>query len=65
MWASKTTILENITSFKKFYTFLNEIGKITEEDLNEMKNTIKEEKNDWINNLNKCLNGESLYDDWL
>ena len=49
-WASKYTIQENIASFKKFYSFLNEIGKISKDDLVEMKEIIKEEKEDWIEN---------------
>ena len=47
-WASKYTIQENIASFKKFYTFLNEIGKISKTELDEMKAIIKDEKLDWI-----------------
>lgn len=47
-WASKYTILENIATFKKFYTFLNEIGKVPDADLLEMRELIKEEKDYWI-----------------
>ena len=47
-WASKSSIQENIASFKKFYTFLNEIGKVSTQELNEMKELIKIEKADWI-----------------
>jgi len=47
-WASKYTIQENIASFKKFYTFLNEIDKISKTELDEMKAIIKDEKLDWI-----------------
>ncbi len=47
-WASKYTIQENIVSFNKFYTFLNEIGKIEDNDLKEMTELIKGEKDYWI-----------------
>ncbi len=51
MWASKAAINENIASFKKFYTFLYEIELITKEELKEMKEFIKEEKEEWIEAL--------------
>ncbi|MCD6380059.1 recombinase [bacterium] len=47
-WASKYTIQENIASFKKFYSFLNEIGKVSKIELAEMNELIKDEKPDWI-----------------
>ena len=48
MWSTKTTILSNITSIKKFYRYLLEIGEIEKEDFNRLKNIIKEEKDIWI-----------------
>ncbi len=62
MWASKNSILENIASFKKFYTFLNEINKISTSDLNEMKKMIKEEKNEWIKEFENYWN--DIEEDW-
>ncbi len=56
-WSSKNSIKQNIVSFKKFYTFLYEIGKIPKEDLEELKDTIKEEKEYWIEAV------ESYWDD--
>lgn len=50
-WASKNAIKEYIASFKKFYTFLNEIGKVSNDDLAEMKDLIKDEKEDWIDEV--------------
>ncbi|MEA1973176.1 MAG: recombinase, partial [Candidatus Cloacimonadota bacterium] len=47
-WASKYTIQENIASFKKFYSFLNKNGKVSNNKLAEMKELIKDEKSDWI-----------------
>lgn len=47
-WASKYTIQENIAGFKKFYTFLCEKGTISKSDFEYMLEIIKEEKADWI-----------------
>ena len=58
MWASKVSINENIASFKKFYTYLNEIGALSSEDLEIMKLIIKEEKEYWLEALET---GESPY----
>jgi len=55
-WASKYTIQENIASFKKFYAFLNEIGKTSNTDLMRMKDLIKEEKIDWIEEVENYWN---------
>ncbi|MBC8384592.1 MAG: recombinase [Candidatus Cloacimonetes bacterium] len=61
-WASKYTIQENIASFKKFYTFLNEIGKIDDDDLEEMKEFIKEEKEFWLEEMEIYLS--DVGEDW-
>lgn len=61
-WSSKTTILENIASFNKFYTFLNETGEISEDELNEMKELIKDQKADWIEEVENYW--DSMEDDW-
>jgi len=61
-WASKYTIQENIASFKKFYTYLNSIGKVSRIELNEMKEIIKEEKSDWIEEVGNYWN--KINDDW-
>ncbi len=57
-WASKYTIQENIASFKKFYSFLNEIGMVSKDELSEMKELIKYEKSDWIDEV------ENYYDNF-
>ena len=43
MWASQSSIKGNATSLKKFYTFMHEKGLIDKEDLNDLKQTIREE----------------------
>ena len=47
-WGSRNTIKENIGSFKKFYAYLNKMGYTSNEDFVLMKETIKEEKEDWF-----------------
>ena len=61
-WASKYTIQENIASFKKFYTFLNEIGQVSKNELNEMKELIKEEKANWIEEVENYWN--NIENEW-
>lgn len=61
-WASKYTIQENIASFKKFYTFLNEIGEISTDEINTMKEIIKEEKADWIEEVINYW--DNIKEDW-
>jgi hypothetical protein len=48
MWSSVSAIKENITSLKHFYTFLNSIDEIDSVQLTELKECIKENKNDWF-----------------
>ncbi|HHE37746.1 MAG TPA: recombinase [Candidatus Cloacimonetes bacterium] len=55
-WSSKYTIQENIASFKKFYTYLNEIGKIDDDDLEGMKEFIKDEKKFWLEEVESYQN---------
>lgn len=61
-WASKYTIQENIASFKKFYSFLNEIGKVSKIELAEMKELIKDEKSDWIEGVENYW--DNIENDW-
>ena len=48
MWSSPNSVKENITSLKKFYKYLNELSFITNANLKEMHNTVKEEKEHWL-----------------
>ena len=48
VWASDAQIKSNATSLKKFYTFMFEKGLISKEDLNELKETIKDEMPEWL-----------------
>jgi len=48
MWASAASIKGNAASLKKFYIFMQEIGRVETEDLEDMKKTIKENMDEWI-----------------
>lgn len=48
MWASKASIKSNAASLKKFYAYLCEQGLVSKEDLDELKETIKEEMGEWL-----------------
>ena len=48
MWASPTSIKQNASSLKKFYTCMHERGHIDAEVLEELKETIREEMPEWV-----------------
>ena len=47
-WASAASIRSNAASLKKFYTFLNERGLVSTEDLKYLRKIIKEELPEWL-----------------
>ncbi|HCK99305.1 MAG TPA: recombinase [Candidatus Marinimicrobia bacterium] len=53
MWANKTAIKENAASLKKFYQFLYEQCKISEEDFSDLKESIKEEMPEWLATMDR------------
>jgi site-specific recombinase XerD len=53
MWASRTSIKGNATSLKKFYTFLYEKGLVEKDDLDDLKETIKEGMPEWLATLDR------------
>lgn len=53
MWASSAQIKGNAASLKKFYTFMLEKGMIDKEDLDDLKETIKEEMPEWLATLQR------------
>ena len=63
MWASQSSIKGNATSLKKFYTFLYEKGVIEKEDLNNLKETIKEGMPEWLATLDR-YDDPSVEDVW-
>ena len=48
MWSNQAQIKSNAASLKKFYTFMNEQGLVSDEDLDAMKAEIKEEMPEWL-----------------
>jgi hypothetical protein len=63
MWSSVSAIKENITSLKHFYTFLNSIGEIDSAQLTELKENIKEYKNDWFEASQRYDDPDADFDD--
>ena len=53
MWATPTSIRENCTSLKHFYSYMNQIGQVSDEELSELKNEIKESKDEWVETVRK------------
>ena len=51
MWASQTSMKSNAASLKKFYAFMVERGKVTQEDFDDLKMQIKEEMPEWLATL--------------
>ena len=63
MWASQSSIKGNATSLKKFYAFMHEKGLIDDEDLVDLKQTIKEEMPEWLATLRR-YDDLSIEDVW-
>jgi site-specific recombinase XerD len=53
MWATAASIKGNIASLKKFYKFLHERGLVSKEDLDLLETTIKENKSEWLETLDR------------
>jgi site-specific recombinase XerD len=53
MWASQSSIKANASSLKKFYSFLRSKGLIEPDDLQELKETIKEGMTEWLETLER------------
>jgi site-specific recombinase XerD len=61
MWASAASIKSNAASLKKFYTFLHERELVSGEDLDDLKETIKEEMPEWLATVDR-YNDPSITD---
>ncbi len=59
MWASRASIKSNAASLKKFYAFMVAKGKVTQEDLDDLKTQIKEEMPEWLATLARYDDPES------
>ena len=65
LYSSVSTLKSSLTSLKKFYKFLYEIGKIGKVDLETINSIIKENKDEWILKMKMYDNDEDLDDyDW-
>ncbi|MDD2466053.1 MAG: hypothetical protein PHI97_18805 [Desulfobulbus sp.] len=53
MWASRSSIKSYATSLKKFYTFLHKNGMIEKDDLDALKETIKQDMPEWLATLDR------------
>ena len=63
MWASVTSIKENITSLKHFYTYMHTIDEIDPDELNAMKEEIKESKDEWLETIRKYDDPDTDFED--
>ena len=63
MWASQSSIKGNATSLKKFYAFLYEKGLIDKDDLDDLKEAIKEGMPEWLATLDR-YDDPSVEDIW-
>ena len=55
-WSSPAQIKSNAASLKKFYTFMNEKGRVKKEDLDDLKERIKEDMPEWIATMKRYDN---------
>jgi site-specific recombinase XerD len=55
MWASKAAIKENAASLKKFYQYLYEEGKVSEEAFSALKESIKEDMPEWLATMDRYM----------
>ena len=63
MWASQSSIKSNAASLKKFYAFMYEKGLIEKDDLDDLKETIKEGMPGWLDTLDR-YDSPSVEDFW-
>jgi len=53
MWADENSVKSNITSIKKFYTFMQSLNLISQDELQSLNQEIKENKKNWIDAVNR------------
>lgn len=51
MWSSEATLKATITSIKKFYKFMMELGIVSEDEYESLLETIRFEKENWLEQL--------------
>lgn len=60
LYASKTSIKENATSIKKFYQCMSEAGIVSVEDYKSLEKDLKDNMDDFLENLEDYDNGTYL-----
>jgi len=63
MWSSESSIKSNIRSIKKFYTFMESLHLISKEELKELNQSIKENKEEWLKAVRNYNDLDIDYDD--
>ena len=53
MWSDEKSIKSNITSIKKFYSFMQRLNLISKDELQRLNKEIKENKQEWIVAVNR------------
>ena len=53
LWATPSSIKEYIVSLKLFYSYMNETGEVSDKELTDMLDEIKECKGEWIETVKK------------
>ena len=53
MWASPASIKQNAASLKKLYTYMHQRGQVDADDLQNLKEAIKEEMSEWVATLER------------
>jgi len=48
MWASVTSVKSNIVSFKKFFQWMGETGRVSPETVADVLNTLKEDRDTFL-----------------
>lgn len=61
MWSSRSSIKETASSIKKFYKCMNELGYIDKEKYELVVFTIKENMEEFLENLDEYDTGESIW----
>ena len=62
MWSDESSIKSNITSIKKFYTFMQSLNLISKDDLKFLNKGIKENKENWIGTVNRYNDPDEDFD---
>jgi|GEM_PF-837091 len=63
MWASPSEIKANIATFRKFYAFLKNSGRLTQEELDELKGEIAAESPLWLGRQQRYSDPQIPFED--